>query len=134
MKKSSCRIFCVGSGMNVRQTVKRIIRLPHISAIIRCVRLACQPTSQQYCSLILNQHQSISSIVPHNKSSPAISHNLPEQVWWAGLVAVLYQMCLYEDTKPLLRCLQNSKTLLYSPSHRIFECVHEVLNVAKQNN
>ena len=23
----------------------------------RCVRLACQPTSQQYCSLILNQHQ-----------------------------------------------------------------------------
>jgi len=24
----------------------------------RCIRLACQPTSLQYCSLILNQHQS----------------------------------------------------------------------------
>jgi len=79
-EKNSCRIFCVGSGMNVRQTVKRIIGLPHISAIIRCVRLACQPTSQQYCSLILNQHQppatSQSAVLfSHNKLAPAISHS-----------------------------------------------------------
>ena len=47
---------------------------------IRCVRLACQPTSQQYCSLILNQHQpsatSQSAILfSYNKSAPAISHS-----------------------------------------------------------
>jgi len=46
----------------------------------RCVRLACQPTSQQYCSLILNQHQppgtSQSAVLfSHNKSAPAISHS-----------------------------------------------------------
>ena len=79
-EKNSCRIFCVGSGMNVRQTVKRIIGLPHISAIIRCVRLACQPTSQQYCSLILNQHQPPATrqstvLFSHNKSISAINHN-----------------------------------------------------------
>jgi len=47
---------------------------------IRCVRLACQPTSQQYCSLILNQHQppatSQSAVLfSHNKSAPAIDHS-----------------------------------------------------------
>jgi len=47
---------------------------------IRCVRLACQPTSQQYCSLILNQHQppatSQSAVLfSHNKLAPAISHS-----------------------------------------------------------
>ena len=47
---------------------------------IRCVRLACQPTSQQYCSLIPNQHQppatSQSAVLfSHNKSAPAISHS-----------------------------------------------------------
>ena len=47
---------------------------------IRCVRLACQPTSQQYCSLILNQHQppatSQSAVLfSHNKSALAISHS-----------------------------------------------------------
>ena len=46
----------------------------------RCARLACQPTSQQYCSLILNQHQppatSQSTVLfSHNKSAPAISHS-----------------------------------------------------------
>ena len=34
----------------------------------------------------------------------------------------------------LFRCLQNSKTLQDFPSHRIFERMHKVLNVAKQNN
>jgi len=47
---------------------------------IRCVRLACQPTSQQYCSLILNQHQppatSQSAVLfSHNKLAPVISHS-----------------------------------------------------------
>ena len=47
---------------------------------VRCVRLACQPTSQQYCSLILNQHQppatSQSAVLfSHNKSAQAISYN-----------------------------------------------------------
>ena len=37
--------------------------------------------------------------------------------------------------KALFRCTQNSKTLQDSQtSHRIFERMHEVLNVAKQNN
>ena len=36
--------------------------------------------------------------------------------------------------KALFSCLQNSKTLQDSPSHRIFERMYEVLNVAKQNN
>jgi hypothetical protein len=45
-----------------------------------CVRLACQPTSQQYYSLVLNQHQpqanSQSTVLfSHNKSAPAISHS-----------------------------------------------------------
>ena len=43
-------------------------------------RLACQSTSQQYYSFILNQHQppitSQSAVLfSHNKSAPAISHN-----------------------------------------------------------
>ena len=42
--------------------------------------MACQPTSQQYCSLILNQHQppatSQSAVLfSHNKSTPVISHS-----------------------------------------------------------
>ena len=45
----------------------------------RFVRLACQPTSQQYYSLILNQQQppatSQSAVLfSHNKSAPATSH------------------------------------------------------------
>jgi len=47
---------------------------------IRCVRLACQPTSQQYCSLILNQHwpPAISQsavLFSRNKLAPAISRS-----------------------------------------------------------
>ena len=34
---------------------------PFHSENLLCVRLACQPTTQQYCSLILNQHQSLAS-------------------------------------------------------------------------
>ena len=34
----------------------------------------------------------------------------------------------------LFRCTQNSKTLQDFPSHRIFERMHEVLNITKQNN
>ena len=46
----------------------------------RFVRLACQSTSQQYCSLILIQHQppatSQSAVLfSHNKSAPATSHS-----------------------------------------------------------
>ena len=46
----------------------------------RCVRLACKPTSQQYCSLILNQHQppatSQSAVLfSHNKSASPISYS-----------------------------------------------------------
>jgi len=37
-------------------------------------------------------------------------------------------------TKPLFSSLQNSKTLQDFTSHRIFKHMHEVLNVAKQNN
>ena len=37
-------------------------------------------------------------------------------------------------TAPLFSCIQNSKTLQDSPSHRIIKHMHEVLNVAKQNN
>ena len=33
--------------------------------------------------------------------------------------------------KPLFSCLQNFKILQDFPSHRIFECMHEVLNVVK---
>ena len=45
-----------------------------------CVRLACQPTNQQYYSLILNQHQPLATsqstvLFSHNKSAPAISHS-----------------------------------------------------------
>ena len=45
-----------------------------------CVRMDCQPTSQQYCSLILNQHQPPASsqstvFFSHNKSAPTISHS-----------------------------------------------------------
>jgi len=47
---------------------------------LRCVRLTCQPTSQQYCYLILNQHQppatSQSAVLfSYNKSAPAINHS-----------------------------------------------------------
>jgi hypothetical protein len=37
---------------------------------MRSVRLACQPTNQQYCSLILNQHQSVAT----NQSAVLLSH------------------------------------------------------------
>jgi len=37
-------------------------------------------------------------------------------------------------TKLLFSCIQNSKTLQDFPSHRIFERMREVLNIAKQNN
>ena len=36
--------------------------------------------------------------------------------------------------KALFSCLQNSKILQDSPSHEMFKCMHEVLNIAKQNN
>ena len=48
--------------------------------VIRSVRLTCQPTNQQYYSLILNRHQppatSQSAVLfSHNRSSPATSHS-----------------------------------------------------------
>jgi len=50
------------------------------SSNIRYVRLACQPTSQHYCSLILNEHQPPATsqsavLLFHNKSTPATSHS-----------------------------------------------------------
>ena len=47
---------------------------------IRTVRLACQPTNQQYCSLILNQHQPPATnqsavLFSHNKSASTTSHS-----------------------------------------------------------
>ena len=44
----------------------------------RSVRLACQPTSQQYCSLMLNQHQpttirQLAVLSSYNKSAPTTS-------------------------------------------------------------
>ena len=40
----------------------------------------CQPTSQRYCSLILNQYQppatsQLAILLSHNKSAPAISRS-----------------------------------------------------------
>jgi len=48
--------------------------------LLGCVRLACQPTSQQYYSLVLNQYQlpatSQSTVLfSHNKSALVISHS-----------------------------------------------------------
>ena len=47
---------------------------------IRCVRLICQPTNQQYCFLILNQHQPLATsqsaiLFSYNKSAPSINHS-----------------------------------------------------------
>jgi len=63
----------------------------------RCVRLAFQLTSQQYCSLILNQHQPpatsrLAVLFFHNKSTPATSHsqanttNIKSNERWAKFV------------------------------------------------
>ena len=46
----------------------------------RSVRLVCQPTSQQYYSLVLNQHQASATsqsavLFSYNKSTPATSHS-----------------------------------------------------------
>jgi len=48
--------------------------------LIRSVRLACQPTSKRYCSLILNQHQppatsQLAVLFSHNKLAPTTSHS-----------------------------------------------------------
>ena len=45
-----------------------------------CVRLACQPTSQQYYSLILNQHQPL-----------ATSHQLPASQQYCSLITNQHQ-------------------------------------------
>jgi len=57
--------------------------------------LFCQPTNQQYCSLILNQHQppttSQSAILfSNNKSAPAIGHNQMNQANNKGVHALIY--------------------------------------------
>jgi len=49
------------------------------------IRLACQPTSQQYFSLTQNQHQPPATSHPavffsQNKSAPATSHSQPNRV------------------------------------------------------
>ena len=46
---------------------------------IRCVRLACQPTSQQYCSLILNQHRPLDLGMgcPTRRTRPNLPENSP---------------------------------------------------------
>ena len=79
---------------------------------IRSLRLACQPTSQQYYSLILNQHQppatSQSAVLfSHNKSAPATTKRTqqlsggeaPRSADWGHLVErafrkkTIYQSC-----------------------------------------
>ena len=40
----------------------------------------------------------------------------------------------FSPTKQGLSCLQNSKTLQDFSSHQIFQRMHEILNIAKQNN
>ena len=49
---------------------------------------------------------------------------------------LLMQLCMsrIDDCKALFRCTQNFKILQDFSSHRIFERMHEVLNIAKQNN
>ena len=72
-----------GSTQSLLSSSARAVGLGHVCLIcksIRCVRSTCQPTSQQYCSLILNQHQPSATsqsavLLSHNKSAPAISHS-----------------------------------------------------------
>ena len=52
----------------------------------------------------------------------------PGSGWACDLILYLRR------TMPLFSCIQNFKTLRDFSSHRIFEHVYEVLNVAKQNN
>ena len=63
------------------------------------VRLACQSTSQQYYSLILNQHQppatSQSAVLfSHNKSATAISHSQANTV---ARVTISASFCLFQS-------------------------------------
>ena len=79
----SCEAGFCKIAMRSRCIIKKIICNGEVLCFFQrlcCVRLACQPTSQQYCSLILNQHQPpaiIQSVVlfSHNKSAPVISHS-----------------------------------------------------------
>ena len=76
----SFRPFLRASTMLLRHKLT-----PNKAAIVitqstSCVRLACQSTSQQYCSLRIYQHQppatSQSAVLfSHNKSAPSISHS-----------------------------------------------------------
>ena len=59
------------------------------------VHLTCQPTNQQYYSLILNQHQppaiSQSTVLfSHNKSTPAINHSQANTTAWEGYFKRLF--------------------------------------------
>ena len=53
---------CLGSGVIRMEGTSSGKQCPSLAngqtLTLRCVRLTCQPTSQQYCYLILNQHQS----------------------------------------------------------------------------
>ena len=71
MADRTCSLFPVGAICGEPR---------HSSRGIRHVRLACQPTIQQYRSLILNQPQPLVTsqsaiLFSHNKSVPATSHN-----------------------------------------------------------
>jgi len=77
---SGARLLLDGRDIVVISILHLFIRLPVVLLYIRCVHLVSQPTSQHYCSLILNQHQppatSQSAVLfSHNKSAPAISHS-----------------------------------------------------------
>ena len=99
-------LMCVWHQMSwcVTETTKRSCLAKHLAHRLRCVRLACQPTSQQYCSLILNQHQppatSQSAVLFfHNKSAPAISHsqaNTVNMVKWGKSCRGVRCGCLVE--------------------------------------
>ena len=49
-------------------------------------------------------------------------------------IATVPPLQIKDNSEVLFRCTQNSKTLQDSSSHRIFERMNEVLNIAKQSN
>ena len=85
----------------------------------RCVFLACHPTSQQYCSLILNQHQPPATsqsalLFSRNKSAPVISHSQTNTIstgigYKVGQLNSMYCVCArlsYSD----MACMTISST------------------------
>ena len=71
-RSSPALVICLKLSLYTRNTMD--------TSVSHCVRLACLTTNQQYCSLILNQHQppatSQSAVLfSHNKLAPTTSHS-----------------------------------------------------------